>query len=464
VNVDTDRRVERRAAALAQPNAQERSNGAVKFACPACVTEGYDHQKDNAVYFPDTDKWSCAWAHDTALGRAHWDAIGAALGVFHRQNGSGTSVGRASSPPDDDAGAAPASHARPRRGRAAIVVRGDTVNPESMTWLDPGRLAVGALTMGVGLPDQGKTLITCDLMARMTAGSLLAPAPRCPGVAPPRRVLMLTNEDTLASTIVPRLIKAGADLSLVTFIQMVRDADGAVSLLTLQDDLDALEAALEHEGPELVAIDGLAGYLGDVKSHNDAEVRRVLSPFAAVLARTGTAGLGLMHPPKVTTNLHYYAGGSVAFTAIPRIVLGIAPDPEDASDTPRRFLAKLKGNLYGRVPTLAYRIVAEHDAAVPVIEWEPKPVTINIADIFDPPKEHPEERGQRRRCEAWLADYLADGPRHSREVEAAAEAAGFSKPTLRRARETMCDSVKGGAPGQGKQQWDWVLRPRRAPR
>ena len=464
MNVDTDRRAERRAAALAQPNAQERSNGAVKFACPACVVEGFDYAKDNAVYFPDTDKWSCAWAHDTALGRAHWDAIGAVLGLFQHQNGSGPSAGRTSSSPGDD-GSAPTGHAAPSPDRAAIVIRADTVTPESMTWLDPGRLAVGALTMGVGLPDQGKTLIACDLMARMTAGMPLAPAPRRPGLVAPRRVLMLTNEDTLATTIVPRLIKAGADLSLVTFIQMVRGADGAVSLLTLQDDLDALEAAIEHERPELVTIDGLVGYLGaDVKSHNDADVRRVLSPFAALLARTRAAGLGLMHPPKVTTNLHYYAGGSVAFTAIPRVVLGIAPDPEDESDTPRRFLVKLKGNLYGRVPSLAYRIVAEHDAAVPMIEWEPEPVAIDIADLFDPPKEHPEERGQRRRCQDWLENHLADGPRPSRDVEAAAEAAGFKGRTLRRAREAMCDSVKGGAPGQGKQQWEWTLRPRRSTR
>ncbi|MGH2368558.1 MAG: hypothetical protein ACRDI2_10170 [Chloroflexota bacterium] len=87
MNVDTDHRAQRRAAALTQPNAKERSNGAVKFACPACVTEGYDYQRDNAVYFPDTDKWSCAWAHDTEHGRRHWDAIGRALGVFDRCNG-----------------------------------------------------------------------------------------------------------------------------------------------------------------------------------------------------------------------------------------------------------------------------------------------------------------------------------------------------------------------------------------
>jgi putative DNA primase/helicase len=281
----------------------------------------------------------------------------------------------------------------------------------------------------------------------------LPPAPRTRDVVDRRRVLMLTNEDILASTIVPRLNVAGADLDRISFIQMVRDGDGAVSLLTLGKDLDALEDAIKTEQPALVVIDGLVGYLGpDVKSHNDADVRRVLSPFAALLARTGTAGLGLMHPPKVTTNLHYYAGGSVAFTAVPRVVLGIAPDPDDDGDNPRRFLVKLKGNLYGRVPTLAYRITAENDAAVPRIEWEPEPVTVNICDVFSPPPESPEDRGNRRQCEAWLERTLAEGPKPAQEMEKAADAAGFKPRTLRRARERVCDSFKDGI------RWVWFLQ------
>jgi putative DNA primase/helicase len=287
-------------------------------------------------------------------------------------------------------------------------------------------------------------------------GSPLAPARRQPGVVPPRRVVILTNEDTLGTTIVPRLMKAGADLDYIDFIQSVRDADGAMSLLTLAEDIDALEDAITSTHYALAIIDGVVGYLGaDVKSHNDADVRRVLTPLAAMLARTGTAGLGLMHPPKAVTNLHYYAGGSIAFTAVPRVVLGIAPDPKDESPNPRRFLAKLKGNLYGRVPTLAYRITAEHEGSIPWVEWEPEPVDVSITDVFDPPKESPEDRGSRRRCEEWLRAYLADGPKHSKDVEAAARAVGFSTNTLRRVREALCDSVKRGQ----RQGWDWLLRP-----
>jgi putative DNA primase/helicase len=347
-----------------------------------------------------------------------------------------------------------ATHTSPpdATGRHAMIVAATSVEPEAVTWLNPGRLAVGALTMAVGLPDQGKSLIACDLTACLTTGSPLPPAPRHPGAQPRQRVLILTTEDTLASTMVPRLIAAGADLDHVSFIQMVQDADGAVSLLTLEKDLDALEAAIETEAPALVILDGIVGYLGNVKSHNDADVRRVLSPFAAVLARTQSAGLGLMHPPKVTTNLHYYAGGSIAFTAVPRVVLGVGPDPDDEGDNPRRFVAKLKGNLYGRVPTLAYRIAAANDAAVPHLDWEPEPVRVNLAAVFSPAMESPEDRGSRRACEGWLCSFLADGPRPAKEMDAAAKDAGFKPMTVRRARERVCDSVKDGT------RWVWFLR------
>jgi hypothetical protein len=342
--------------------------------------------------------------------------------------------------------------------RVAVIRRASEIAPEVIDWLWPGRTASRALTNLVGLPDQGKTLIYCDLAGRITTGSPLPPARRQPGQQPAGRVLILTNEDSLSTTLVPRLVKAGADLERVDFVQMVRDAEGRESLFTLTEDLAALQVALSTTGYTLVVFDGITGYLGpEVKSHNDADVRRVLTPLVALLDRAGVAGLSVMHPPKAITTVSYYAGGSVAFTGVPRVVLGVAPDPNDASESPRRFLAKLKGNLHGPVPTLAYRIVADGPAAPPWIEWEPESVTTaDLADVFDPPREAPEDRGARRACEEWLRAFLADGPRPVVDVEKAAKDAHFKPSTLRRARERVADSVKIGAGIGGR--WDWVLR------
>ncbi len=68
------------ATALQQPGAGRRQHG-IKFQCPACAAEGYDAPRDNACLF-NNGSWGCAWAKDTEFGRAHWEAIGRALGAF----------------------------------------------------------------------------------------------------------------------------------------------------------------------------------------------------------------------------------------------------------------------------------------------------------------------------------------------------------------------------------------------
>jgi len=338
--------------------------------------------------------------------------------------------------------------------RHAVIIPASTITPEQIDWLWPGRIAIGALTNVVGLPDQGKTLLFCDTTARLTTGALMPPAGRARERAP-QRVLILTLEDSLAATIVPRLIKAGADLELVDFIRMVQNPDGSTSLLTLAEDLDVLAATLSAQRYGLLVVDGITGYLGrEAKTHNDSDVRRVLMPFTELLDRAGVAGLSVMHPPKTVANLAYYAGGSVAFTSVPRVTLGVAPDPNDEADPPRRLLMKLKGNLYGSVPTLMYRIAADGPSGVPWIDWSTEPVIINIADVIDPVREDPEDRSSRRSCEEWLRSYLDDGPRAAKDAEQDAKAAGFKAKTIRRARERVVDVAKRTFDGP----WVWTLR------
>jgi len=340
--------------------------------------------------------------------------------------------------------------------RTPIIVPATTITPRELEWLWPRRLAVGALTLLVGLPDQGKSLAFIDLTARTTKGAPLPPEQRLADGREPGRVLILTLEDDLSTTITPRLLKAEADLTRVDFLQMVRDAEGRTSFVTLADDLKALEYALRAGAYRLVVVDGITGYLGDdPKSHADANVRNVLVPFAQLLAHTGVAGLGVMHPPKQVTNLAYYASGSIAWTAVARVVLGAAKDPDDETENPRRLLLKLKGNLYGHVPTLAYRITAESDAGVAWLEWELDPVEIDVADVLAPPPA--DKLGKQKRCEAFLEAYLAAGPTHGVKVEQAAKEMGFSAITIRRARETVCDT--NNKPGLGG--WVWSLKQQR---
>jgi hypothetical protein len=204
-----------------------------------------------------------------------------------------------------------------------------------------------------------------------------------------------------------------------------------------------------------VILDGLMGYLGrGADSHVDADMRRVLMPFVEILRTANAAGLGLMHPPKNVTSLSYYAGGSVAFSAIPRVVLGVASHPDDPS---QRILHKLKGNLFGAVSTLAFRILAAGPAAPPRLEWEPDPVDIDAEAVFKPAVETPQDRRDQAACRAWLVSYLAAGRKLARQGELDAVTLGYASRTVDRARQGLVKAVPVGRPGSREQVWYWEL-------
>src|SRR5262249_17250272 len=78
-----------------------------------------------------------------------------------------------------------------------------------ISWLWPGRLARGKISMFDGDPQIGKSLVTLDLCARITAGRNL---PAGGPAFEPANVIILNGEDDAEDTIIPRLRALGADL------------------------------------------------------------------------------------------------------------------------------------------------------------------------------------------------------------------------------------------------------------
>ena len=157
-------------------------------------------------------------------------------------------------------------------------------------------------------------------------------------------VVILTAEDGLADTIRPRLDVAGADVSACGSLQAVRTEATRERPFSLAADVDALEAVVNEHGGALVILDPLDAYLQGVDGHRNSEVRGVLAPLAAMLERTGAAGLLVHHLNKdaSTVNALYRAGGSLAFVAAARAVFGVAPDPDSEG---RRLFLPVKLNI-----------------------------------------------------------------------------------------------------------------------
>jgi AAA domain len=110
-------------------------------------------------------------------------------------------------------------------------VRAAGVTMTSVDWLWPNRFAIGKLGIVAGLPDEGKGQVLCDIAARVTRSREW---PCSEGRAPRGKVILLTAEDDLADTVVPRLTAADADLDCIEIIKMVHDGNGdrMFSLLT----------------------------------------------------------------------------------------------------------------------------------------------------------------------------------------------------------------------------------------
>src|SRR5262245_48023061 len=88
------------------------------------------------------------------------------------------------------------------------------VEARPVLWAWRNYIPLGAGTLIEGDPDEGKSLIELDIVARITTGRVMPDGSRG-DVDGPRDVLLVCAEDALDTTVRPRLLAAGADLARV---------------------------------------------------------------------------------------------------------------------------------------------------------------------------------------------------------------------------------------------------------
>lgn len=324
------------------------------------------------------------------------------------------------------------------------------IAPQKLRWLWPGRIPLGKLTLFVGDPGLGKSLLTLDAAARLSRGTPWPDEEPCE----PGDTIILSAEDDAADTIRPRLDAAGADVSRVHLLESVRvvtaDGKSVESGFSLERDISVLEDVLKETGARFVSIDPVSAYLGGTDSHANAEVRGLLAPLAALAAKYAVTVVAVTHLRKSAGAAIHRAIGSLAFAAGPRAVWGITADPENKS---RRLFLPVKMNLAPDGDGLAYHIEAPNGIAK--ITWESGPVAVDVNAAMGG-FETPEGNSERCEAEQWLREYLADGPVAAGEVIRTAAGAGISKATLWRAAHSL-KVVKRKLGGRGA-GWEWSLR------
>jgi putative DNA primase/helicase len=344
----------------------------------------------------------------------------------------------------------------------AVGAAASTFEMRSIRWLWENRFALGKLGLIGGLPDRGKGLITADMIARTTKGDGW---PCDEGSAVQGNVLLLTAEDDIEDTVVPRFVAAGANLDRVIILKMVRQGEGK-RMFSLVTDLALLRQKIEEVGGVvLIVIDPMSAYLGvgKIDSFRTTDVRGVLSPLTDLAAEKQVAIIGVVHFNKKADvhNAMLRISDSLAFVATARHCYVVVDDAENE----RRLFVKAKNNLAPDTKALSYSVgvaaVGQDDQTketiwAPHVLWGGEHVNVSATEAMknEATAKASSQTNARDTAKKILSDLLAAGPVAKRDVEEAAEANCISTRTLERAKAELGIVAQKAGLTEG---WMWHL-------
>jgi hypothetical protein len=312
-----------------------------------------------------------------------------------------------------------------QEGKELVIRCASEITPERTDWIWAGRLAVGAITLVGGDPGTGKTTAAISSAATITRGG---DWPCGEGRATLGSVVILTAEDNVQSTLVPRLMAAAADTSKVHFVTGVKERnESGERLFNLTKDLDLLDAAISRlGGVQLVIIDPVNAYIGKTDSFKDAEVRQVLTPMAQLAERRKVAIWANTHFTKSGgAKALYRFLGSVAYVGVARIAFAMLAD---ADNDGRLLMLHAKNNLAAPARGLAFkllqRIVAD-GVVGSYAEWESDHVLETADEVLAAQTDAQVTQTKTDNAREFLRNVLAKGRVQVSDLDTMARAAGL---------------------------------------
>jgi AAA domain len=219
------------------------------------------------------------------------------------------------------------------KSHALKVSKLDTSRSRPPRWVWKDWLLLGYLNLLIGNEGVGKGTLMCNLLAKVTRGTL-------PGnlYGEPSTVAIIGDEDSFDDVWAPRLVAAGVDQDRV--VQLERPDGGLIELKA--DQFRISKAVRDHE-IKFLFLDALLDNLGaGTDDWRQKPVREALAP-ARWLARTlDIAVMGSLHPNKRGESFDKLVAGSRAFNSVSRSSILLARNPDDAG---RVVMMRGKGNL-----------------------------------------------------------------------------------------------------------------------
>lgn len=257
----------------------------------------------------------------------------------------------------------------PSHRRLAQPLKG--IQPTSVKWLWQDRIPMGKITIIDGDPGKGKSALTLDLAARVSRNGVMPDKSK--GITGP--VLVMNAEDDVSDSIVPRLLRAGADMSKVFTMKTIEDTKGP-RLPEIPLDLDIIERAIKQTKAVLVIIDPFFSFAAGATSWS--AMRRVMAPLAKLAQDTGTAVVIVRHLTKgAGQSAIYRGGGSMAIIGSARSAMLVGENPDNNKQV---LLIQTKSNLAPFAPTLPFEKMTARGAMF--LKWG-SPIAMTADEYFE---------------------------------------------------------------------------------
>lgn len=230
------------------------------------------------------------------------------------------------------------------------IRKGSTFDRSKVGFFWNNRIPLGKLTILAGPGGVGKSFLTLELAAHVTAGHVLMDTR---GQTLDGEMLFCSYEDDVEDTIGPRADRLGVDLDRCHFITGV-DTEHGQRDFGPQDVAMITEYLRQCPDIKLIVVDPLGSFMGGASDMNaENQTRAVLQTLTQTAQKTGTAIVVVAHLRKAVSDddpIHRISG-SVGITNISRSVLMVDRDKED----PRlRWVKHVKHNYSKPSPDISY--------------------------------------------------------------------------------------------------------------
>lgn len=317
------------------------------------------------------------------------------------------------------------------------------IAPADVSWLWPGRVPLGKVTLLAGLADAGKSFLAIDLAARLSRGEDFpddghtgqSSGSRRPGGQKAGKILYVSTIADARETLRARLDGALArtdNIQVLTGVTTQGNAPHQCGYrdFAFPDDFERVEHALKGiPDARLVIIDALTDFCS-----SRSQQTKTLAHLSDLAATRGVAIVVLMRAKGRCDAQARFQGTLDGANSLVRSAWGIVEDPDDPE---RKFFLPARMN-YARPKGLAFRIEEGR------VKWEPLGVVPAARAALE-----------RKMVRDWIYELLLSGPQPSALVEKQAKEAGYTPAMVRGARrDLMIQATRvGGIAGEGH----WML-------